>query len=168
MQTKTTVYLLLMLTLFNASLSVKKRNYFEVYKQGTDAYLENGWSDCIAYISSSVDFYFEMQASAAMCRKSCRPKSPEKLTFEFSDETDNIAFYDQLVKEALCVAKCKYDKMSAYPEPKEVPTDVEEEFEKRLPYDYLQLCYYKVGFVCPPLHIHHPYSEYVKNNLSDG
>ncbi|KAG1703681.1 Prolyl 3-hydroxylase 1 [Nymphon striatum] len=154
------------------TIGAEANNHFHtVYKLGVDAYLEERWSDCIAYLQNSVDMYFEMEQKNVKCRESCKNTSPVKSNFTYSDYYDNLDFYYNVVEEAFCIVKCKYDKMSGFPEPADIPANVNDEFQSRLPYDYLQICYFKLGdnqqaanFAYSFL-LHHPKNTVMLENL---
>jgi hypothetical protein len=58
------------------------------------------------------------------------------------DDIEDLHFYEKLVKQTLCLMNCKNSTMPEMTS--QMPKDVVEDFEWKLPYDYLQLCYYQV------------------------
>jgi len=60
-----------------------------------------------------------------------------------NDTDEELVFYGNLVHETLCILKCRN---STVKEPNIfTPKDVLDDMDKKLPYDYLQLCYYQVS-----------------------
>lgn len=57
-------------------------------------------------------------------------------------ETDR--FYEKTVRTTLCIVKCKKTVFGSRMD-RVVDGNVEEDFDMRKPYDYLQLCYFKVA-----------------------
>ncbi len=55
---------------------------------------------------------------------------------------DDMHFYEKMIKKTLCLMNCKNNTM---PEASsQLPKEVMDDFEWKMPYDYLQLCYYQV------------------------
>ena len=60
----------------------------------------------------------------------------------FLVDVGNLHFYEKMVKRTLCLMNCKNNSMPELTA--QMPKDVMDDFEMKMPYDYLQLCYYQV------------------------
>lgn len=58
--------------------------------------------------------------------------------------TEDDHYYERVVRNTLCVIKCKKDVFGSRVD-RNVESIVIDDFQIRKPYDYLQLCYYKVN-----------------------
>lgn len=59
--------------------------------------------------------------------------------------TDDDQYYERVVRNTLCVIKCKKDVFGSRVD-RIVESHVIDDFQIKKPYDYLQLCYYKVNW----------------------
>ena len=67
-----------------------------------------------------------------------------------------LAFFERVTREALCLMDCKGRRTGGkLPRGDKIESGVTDDFERKKPYDYLQLCYYQV---CEEIEIE-PHSE---------
>ncbi|GIY03349.1 prolyl 3-hydroxylase 1 [Caerostris extrusa] len=150
------------------SLGNSKINFEKLYKAGVEAYLENRWRDCVQLIEKSIDDYIYYNTIIIQCRKICQ----ENEIKYFSNETDlpsNLWHLQVLVTErALCLMKCQN---LYFPNRPRTSKEVDEQFEKKVPYNYLQLCHFKVeelekaASCAYTFLIHNPGHEVMQTNL---
>ena len=77
------------------------------------------------------------------CRKSCKNESDSsELMGDHLDASE--IFFERMIRNALCLIKCRRDKFTARKD-HVVEIKIVKEFELRKPYDYLQLCLFKVS-----------------------
>ena len=62
------------------------------------------------------------------------------------DLSEEDKFYETSIRNTLCLVKCKKDVFGSRMD-RVAEGHVDEDFDMRKPYDYLQLCYYKVSFM---------------------
>ena len=118
-------------------LEMNKKNFEELYAIGTRAYLDNDWGNCIKYIEKSLEKYKSFQKSMTNCKLKCRDIG-KRFKPSFQENIEDLHFYEKMVKTTLCLMKgCDYLKL-------DIHKDVLKSFNERAPYEYLQLCYYKV------------------------
>lgn len=126
----------------NTSL-FSKVTYEILYKAGVDAYLENRWDDCVGLIEKSLEDYIYFRTVTIQCRRRCKENSTES-SFK-SVPGDSAIWHLQtfITDKALCLMKCQN---LYFPNRPKVSKETEEDFEKKVPYNYLQLCYFKVCY----------------------
>ncbi len=62
-----------------------------------------------------------------------------------AEDVDNLHFFEKMVKQTLCLMNCKNSTMPELSA--QLPKEVMDDFERKMPYDYLQLCYYNVSYL---------------------
>ncbi|XP_068220320.1 prolyl 3-hydroxylase 1-like isoform X2 [Palaemon carinicauda] len=144
-------------------------SYDFLYNEAVEKYLAEDWEGCIKYIEMALDDWHWWQGSIIGCRKKCTEESSaEKLFSEFL--TDEDRFFEKSVRNTLCLVKCKKDVFGSRMD-RVAEGHVDEDFEIRKPYDYLQLCYYRVGNhkeaadAAATVLAKQPEHEVMKNNL---
>lgn len=126
--------------------------YEELFRKGVDSYTREKWHDCISSMLNAMDERKEHNKILVQCRSKCRDDDEGATTMEEEKEEDGgdneLEFFGKTLSNTLCLLKCKKQRL---PEKLHssalVPRYIEDAFDSRLPYDYLQLCYYKIGNV---------------------
>lgn len=137
---------LLALLLYSASTNAEntsvfaKVTYETLYKAGVDAYLENRWDDCAVLIEKSIEDYIYFRTVTVLCRKHCNENESESV---FPSPSSSIVWQLQafITNKALCLMKCQN---LYFPNRPKVSKETDDDFNKKVPYNYLQLCYFKV------------------------
>lgn len=143
-----------------------KTNYDVSYKRGIQAYLENRWEDCINYIENSLILYKNYRSTLLNCRYKCHSFIDNEL--DRSEVKDLFGFYELIIKNAYCLIKCEKYYFKNRPSTKK---EVDIDFENKVPYDYLQLCYFKMDELekaasCSyTFLVHNPGHSVMQNNL---
>ena len=92
------------------------------------------------------------------CRRGCRQQVASGGQEIFAGDGPELEFFERLTREALCLLECKKRETGGeLPRGDEVASDVIDAFEKKKPYDYLQLCYFQVNKL--PKQFPHCYEE---------
>jgi len=116
--------------------------YDQLYKSGVDAYDQEHWFECSSLMNRAISVRRAYWDNVNECRSQCSVLhpfldiAPEKLL-------DPLYVY-RASQRSKCIEECKRSKFGGQPD---VPFDAELEdaFEKLVPYDYLQICAYKVN-----------------------
>ena len=120
----------------------ENKNFEELYAIGTRAYLDNDWDNCIGYIETALKKYRVFQKSMAQCKLKCNDIGRTHFKPSFPDDVEDLQFYEKMIQTTLCLMKqCEYLR-------EDIHKDVMKDFNEKAPYEYLQLCYYKVGICC--------------------
>ncbi|GAB1602337.1 prolyl 3-hydroxylase 1-like isoform X2 [Argonauta hians] len=121
--------------------------YDQIYFKAREAYTGKRWLECINQIKSSLEDYKFYRSTVINCRRECRQNATKENETSISLQLDNIQpFFFKFIKVSNCIRKCKIKNMPGRPDVS-VHFDIEDDFEMRVPYDYLQFCYYKRGNV---------------------
>lgn len=120
---------------------LSKVTYEILFKAGVEAYLENRWDDCVGLIEKSIEDYIYFRTVSVQCRKNCHKNNSENVFKSNPNDSDLWHFQTVVTNKALCLMKCQ---TLYFPNRPKVSKETDENFDKKVPYNYLQLCYYKV------------------------
>lgn len=121
------------------------KTFVELYEIGVEAYLENNWRDCIVFLEAALHEYHIYRQTIINCRMECWFESQRTTPLMANVNVDNLQFYDNIVQRTLCLGKCHNRYLhKQYLPPFYLHKIYRERFQSMLPYEYLQLCYYKV------------------------
>ena len=120
----------------------KDENFEHLYKQGQEAYLENNFKLCVEKMEAALEDYKHYRKVISNCKLECHRKTHSKQSVV--KHIKEMMPFEKLIRETLCLMKCKE---------RQIPKSREEyasettrtDFDKKKPYDYLQLCYYQTG-----------------------
>ncbi|KAK3603209.1 hypothetical protein CHS0354_036136 [Potamilus streckersoni] len=114
--------------------------YEILYEKGLEAFKNGNWFACASYLNRSIQDYKLYVEAATHCRLDCKKSviSAEAAGIDFE-----LNYYREIVKLSNCVRRCKNKKLGKRPEIP-APLLMEKEFEDRMPYHYLQFCYFKL------------------------
>ena len=118
---------------------VDDRTYDVWFQSGMTAYTNEEWSHTIWYFENAIKEFRYYRSSLAYCRMKCQ--NITKVTVE-DDGLNEQRYFQALFKKALCIRKCKYEKLGSRPE--RINQEVTDKFLSQTPYSYLQFAYYKV------------------------
>lgn len=119
-----------------------KVTYEVLYKAGVEAYLENRWEDCVGLIEKSIEDYIYFRTVTLQCRKHCHKNDTESNFSSDPSSSDLWHFQTDVTNKALCLMKCKH---LYFPNRPKISKETDDDFDKKVPYNYLQLCYFKVS-----------------------
>ncbi|OZC10984.1 hypothetical protein X798_01810 [Onchocerca flexuosa] len=128
----------------------------QLYKYGKTEYTKGNWNDCIAFFLRSIEDFDYFVDENVWCREKCarehkinRQTGPFILFNIFIDKLNDarediaeIAMMYTNAQHALCLFRCKNDRLTSMRPPIKDPS-IFEEFQARKPYQYLQICYWK-------------------------
>lgn len=121
-----------------------KINYEELYKSGVHAYLENRWRDSVSLIERSIEDFIYFNTIVVRCRKKCQRNDFNILPNDTDSSSSLWRLQTVITERALCLMKCQ---KSYFPNRPKASKDTDEAFERKDPYNYLQLCYFKVCLI---------------------
>ena len=138
---------LLLLSFFHLLIaSEEEQNFGQLYSKAKEAYLDNDWPNCVKHMKAAIRGYRAHRDIVIECRRECRKTShsSEKDSAIFVGDPE-LELFERVTREALCLMDCK-GRMTGgkLPRGDEIASRVTDDFEKKKPYDYLQLCYYQV------------------------
>lgn len=121
------------------------RPFTQLYDAGIDAYLENNWRDCILYLETAIHEFRVFRHALINCRVQCYFVNEQLQPF-FGGNIEQLQFFDLITRRALCLGDC-HNKLlrKQYLPPFHLHRVYRDRFISKKPYEYLQLCYYKVS-----------------------
>lgn len=108
-----------------------------LYENGLEAFHKGDYGNVVRYMESALSSFSEVRQTKIRCRLKCR----DQHRFD-SLLTDK--FFEAILYRAHCLNECFEGKLGAQSMHK-VSEDVSQDFSRRIPYNYLQLAYRKVG-----------------------
>lgn len=118
--------------------------YDELYEQAVGAYLENNYEQCVWKMRAAMSAEKAYRSKLAECRRECHQASHRSSLIVSNDKAEDLKFYERAILNTLCLMKCKQERVNTRPD-FAAPKKIDDDFEARNTYDYLQLCYYKVN-----------------------
>lgn len=128
--------------------------YDFLFDSAVEAYQKGDWYSVILNMEKAIRNRAMVRKVKVQCRLSCANQT------SFSDHLagvgvpipgagslEDLGFFQKILKRAECVSSCELDKLGS-PTMHQVTEDVQQEFSKRSPYNYLQVAYFKVGARC--------------------
>ncbi|XP_066996710.2 prolyl 3-hydroxylase 1 isoform X2 [Anabrus simplex] len=112
----------------------------KLYFQGVEAYLEERWDDCIGFFEKAMKEYNTFRQMTIDCRSRCQYEA-EAAPHMAPYDTENLHFYETLIKKTLCILKCKKNVFKE--RSSSIAAGADKAFSIYKPYDYLHLCYYQ-------------------------
>lgn len=122
-----------------------------LFDSAVEAYQKGDWYSVILNMEKAIRNRATVRKVKVQCRMSCANQT------SFSDHLagvgvpipgagslDDLGFFHKILKRAECVSSCELEKLGS-PTMHQVTEDVQQEFSKRSPYNYLQVAYFKVG-----------------------
>lgn len=109
------------------------------YNYALEQYGEQNWAESIKFLELSLRLHRLLRDSEAFCSRNCSSVSRDNDTL-FADSSLRVVRH--ILLRAACLKKCKADFpvfQLKYPR-----RDLLENFEKRVPYRYIQYAYYQV------------------------
>ena len=130
-----------------ATKSDPAQSYDILYDQAVEAYLEEDWDKCVRLMNEAIEDYHFYVDSQVGCRLNCQKiVSVNAMGKQISpNNLEDMKFFEKMVKQTLCLLKCKKNLLKNRAEI--VSRQIMESFEYFRPYDYLQLCYFKVKII---------------------
>jgi len=115
--------------------------YDQLYNSGMSAYDQQLWFECSSLMHRAISARRAYWDGVVECRSQCSVLHPF-LDIAPENLLDPLYVY-RASQRSKCIEDCKRSKFGGQPD---VPYDaaLEEAFDKLLPYDYLQMCAYKV------------------------
>ncbi|XP_078703207.1 cartilage-associated protein-like isoform X3 [Branchiostoma floridae x Branchiostoma belcheri] len=122
--------------------------YDQLYEAGKTHYTRQEWLDTILHMERAIKNYKLRKTEMVGCRMKCTNHTKivkDVLTLDPRyPHHSELNFFAQVVKKAECLKHCLDDRLGdIWQLP--VHEDIEKEFEARVPYDYLQLAYWRTN-----------------------
>uniref|UniRef100_A0A8C4S5Z1 procollagen-proline 3-dioxygenase n=1 Tax=Erpetoichthys calabaricus TaxID=27687 RepID=A0A8C4S5Z1_ERPCA len=124
--------------------------YDQLYDRGVEAYYRGDWKSVILNIERALRNKGAIRRARAECRLSCanqtqfgEPLPDFGVPLPGQGPVHDLAFFDKILRRADCLQNCESGKLGELSMHK-VSEETELEFQKRSPYNYLQVAYFKI------------------------
>ena len=116
-------------------------SYDQLYQSAVVAYDQQHWFECSSLMSRAISARHTYRDNLIECRSQCALLHPF-LDIAPGNFLDPLYVY-RASQRSKCIEECKRSKFGGQPD---VPfnAELEEAFDDLVPYDYLQICAYKV------------------------
>lgn len=108
----------------------------KLYEDGVSAYSNDDWGAAILNIEQSLEGYKEYIAGLSSCSNKCS----NSLSVDAMHES---YYLSKIFSKSMCVKSCLSQKFNDFKAVSRVSKEVLSDFEKYMPYQYLQFAYYK-------------------------
>lgn len=146
------MFLLLPLCASDTNLVVEPYDF--LFDTAVEAYYKGDWLSVILNMEKALRNKATVRSAKAQCRLSCanhtafgEPLAGLGVPVPGAGSVEDLGFFQKILKRADCVNSCETEKLGSANLHK-VGEEVELEFKKRSPYNYLQVAYFKVERVC--------------------
>ncbi|KAF0042098.1 hypothetical protein F2P81_005630 [Scophthalmus maximus] len=112
--------------------------YDLLYDAAVQAFYSGDYADVVRYMEGALGSYRDARRTRVRCRLRCQDQHPWDGAFS------DLRFFDAVLRRAACMDTCIEEELGAQSVHK-VSEDVLQDFHRRIPYNYLQLAYQKVG-----------------------
>ncbi|XP_043935544.1 prolyl 3-hydroxylase 3 [Protopterus annectens] len=112
-----------------------------LYNNGIQAYFQNDWESAIEYLEKALHNYDKVRKVKQDCRSKCEGETQFHLNVTDGFFQD-LSFFDTILKKADCLKFCEtllLGPISLH----RLSREVENDFQERVPYNYLQLALFK-------------------------
>lgn len=125
--------------------------YDKLFDTAVEAYYRGDWLSVILNMERALRNKATVRNVKAQCRLNCAnqtafgdPLTGLGVPIPGAGSVDDLGFFQKILKRADCVNSCETEKLGS-PNLHLVSEEVELEFKKRTPYNYLQVAYFKVS-----------------------
>ncbi|TNN89377.1 Prolyl 3-hydroxylase 2 [Liparis tanakae] len=126
-----------LLTVALSSPAASLEPYDLLYDSAVQAFYKGDYTNVVRFMEGALDSYKEVRRTKVRCRLGCQDQHPFDGTFS------DLRFADVVLRRAACMNTCIEENIGTQSVHK-VSEDVVQDFQRRIPYNYLQLAYQKV------------------------
>lgn len=108
-----------------------------LYESAVQAFYDSDYDRVVLLMEAALHSHREVRSTRVRCRLGCQDQ--HRLGHVFSE----APFFDAVIRRAACMDACVEEKLGSQSVHK-VSEDVVQDFNRRIPYNYLQLAYQKV------------------------
>uniref|UniRef100_A0A669DUP2 procollagen-proline 3-dioxygenase n=1 Tax=Oreochromis niloticus TaxID=8128 RepID=A0A669DUP2_ORENI len=111
--------------------------YDLLYDNAVEAFYSADYESVVRYMEGALSSNRHVRATRVQCRLRCQDQHP------FDESFSDLRFFDSVLRRAACMNKCIEAKVGTQSLHK-VSEDVVQDFNRRIPYNYLQQAYQKL------------------------
>ncbi|XP_006637794.2 prolyl 3-hydroxylase 2 [Lepisosteus oculatus] len=109
-----------------------------LYDSGVEAFYSSDYESVVYYMEKALRSYSELRHTKVRCRLKCKDQHP----LDGSDS--DLQFFDSVLRRAACLNDC-IERKTGSQSMHMASEDVIQDFNRRTPYNFLQLAYYKLN-----------------------
>lgn len=129
-----------------------------LYASGVEAYYGGDFAGAARCLEQALRSRRELRAERLRCRRRCRGQV--RLAALGAGPAGELPFFGALLRRAGCLRSCEEPRLGAASRHR-AAEEVRSDFQRRVPYSYLQRAYIQVGTHCPPRGMASPPSSHV-------
>lgn len=118
--------------------------YDFLFDTAVEAYYKGDWLTVILNMEKALRNKATVRNVKVQCRLSCANQTVFGVPIPGAGSVEDLGFFQKILKRADCVNSCETEKLGS-PTLHQVSEEVELEFTKRTPYNYLQVAYFKIN-----------------------
>ncbi|KAM6921307.1 prolyl 3-hydroxylase 2 [Xenentodon cancila] len=111
--------------------------YDLLYDNAVHAFYNSDYESAVRCMEGALSSYAEVRRTKVRCRLRCQDQHP------FDETVSDLRFFDVVLRRSACMSKCIEEKLGSQSLHR-VSEDVVQDFNRRIPYNYLQLAYLKL------------------------
>ncbi|KAJ8277058.1 hypothetical protein GJAV_G00071000 [Gymnothorax javanicus] len=111
--------------------------YDLLYDNAVEAFYSSDYKNVVKYMEKALSSYSELRRTKVRCRLRCKDRHPFDVSFS------QLRFFDAVLHRASCLNEC-IESVVGSQSMHRVSEDVIQDFQRRIPYNYLQLAYAKL------------------------
>lgn len=108
-----------------------------LYDDAVRAFYGGDYRSVVRFMEGALGSHAQLRRTKVRCRLRCQDQHP------FDDAFSDLRFFDVVLRRAACVNACVEQKLGSQSLHR-VSEDVVQDFNRRIPYNFLQLAYQKV------------------------
>lgn len=121
--------------------------YDVLYSSGVEALQRGDYTGVVHYMEKALENFTQVRKSKIRCGLKCRDQHKLDATATQTETatatTTELQMFDAILRRAACLNDCLGRKLGP-PSLHKVHADIDQDFNRRIPYNYLQLAYNKV------------------------
>lgn len=128
---------LTLILLFSSAATLEP--YDLLYDSGVEAFQRGDYANAVRNIEKALDNVAQLRQRKIRCGLECR----DEHTLDTKATETELQLFDVVLRRAACLNHCAERNLGS-PSMHKVSADVNQDFHRRIPYNYLQLAYLKV------------------------
>ncbi|KAM6963057.1 prolyl 3-hydroxylase 2 [Aplochiton taeniatus] len=120
-----------------SSTTASLEPYDLLYDNGVEAFYTSDYTNVVRYMEGALSSYAVARQTKVRCRLMCQNQHP------FDATSSDLQFFDVVLRRSSCLNECIEEKLGTQSMHK-ISEDVIQDFQRRIPYNYLQLAYQKL------------------------
>ncbi|XP_063292779.1 prolyl 3-hydroxylase 1 [Pelobates fuscus] len=133
-----------LLALCTALLAAPMEPYDFLYDSGVEAYHRNDWPSVILSMEKALRNRELLRRHRISCRTHCANQSDFTGQPPSWGPVQDLSFFRTVLARAECLKQCELEKLGGPTSMFLAAEEMEQEFKKRTPYNYLQVAYFKI------------------------